>query len=240
LKALAEGIDYTVRVSHRARYARIVVRPNMSVEVVLPTGVPKLRAAALLQEKKKWVERSLKRFRENVRPENLEAFSDFPKQVVLEALGLTLPVFYHQTDSDNIRITETISGLYLNGQVNDAKTVRAGLQRWLKRKAKKCFPESLAGLAELHGFSYQKISIRLQKSRWGSCAKNGNISLNAKLLFLPRELMFYVMLHELSHLKHMNHSKAFWAVVAQCDADYLLHRKEMRGATFWVPAWAES
>ncbi len=237
---MTEGIDYTVRISHRARYARIVVSPNMSVEVVLPTGVPKLRAAALLQEKKSWVQRSLKRFKENIRPENLEAFSDFPKQVVLEALGLTLPVFYHQTDSDSIRVVETASGLYLSGHVHDAKMVRAGLQRWLKRKAKKSFPENLEELAKLHGFSYQKISIRLQKSRWGSCTKNGNISLNAKLLFLPRELMFYVMLHELSHLKHMNHSKAFWAVVAQCDADYLLHRKEMRKASFWMPSWAES
>ena len=223
-----ENIDYKIRVSRRAQHARIIVRPDMNVEVVLPEGVSRQRAIALLQDKKVWVERSLKRFREHAGPENLQLSSRFPRLVHFESIGLKMPVSYRQTDSERVRITEVDFELQVRGNTDDAAKVKAALQRWLKHKAKSQLPLILEELAEQHGFCYRKVTIRLQKSRWGSCSKAGDISLNAKLLFLPQELTRYVLLHELAHLKHMNHSEAFWSVVAQCDGDYLLHRKEMR------------
>ncbi|MES0370883.1 MAG: SprT family zinc-dependent metalloprotease [Mariprofundaceae bacterium] len=234
-----DNIDYKIRVSKRAQHARIVVRPDLSVEVVLPEGVSRQRAVALLQEKKAWVERSLKRFSEHAKPQNIQLSSNFPEQIHFESIGLKIALSYRQTDSERVRITQLDSGLQLSGNTGDATRVKASLQRWLKQQAKKYLSQVLAELAEQHGFSYRKVVIRLQKSRWGSCSKSGDISLNAKLLFLPQELMRYVLLHELAHLKQMNHSEKFWSVVAECDADYLLHRKEMRRTFCWIPVWAE-
>lgn len=146
---------------------------------------------------------------------------------------------YRQTDSKRVRVTEADLELQVSGNTDDAAKVKVALQRWLKHKAKSHLSLMLDELAEQYGFCYRKLTIRLQKNRWGSCSKAGDISLNAKLLFLPRELIRYVLLHELAHLKHMNHSEAFWSVVAQCDADYLLHRKEMRRTFCWIPTWSE-
>jgi len=86
----------------------------------------------------------------------------------------------------------------------------------LWRKAKSVLPAQLAQLAALHGFKYSTVKIRKSKTRWGSCSTKGTISLSFYLLLLPEHLIEYVLLHELCHTVHMNHSPAFWALVNQC------------------------
>ena len=78
-------------------------------------------------------------------------------------------------------------------------------------EARQKLTERLNFLAAKHGFTYNRVFIRDQKTRWGSCSHKNNISLNIKLLALPEELMDYVILHELAHTRVMNHSAAFWA-----------------------------
>ncbi len=79
-------------------------------------------------------------------------------------------------------------------------------------------------LASLGKFTVNKIFIKHQKTRWGSCSTRGNINLNAKLLFLRQELRDYVIVHELCHLRHMNHSKLFWAEVQK----YIPHARSLQ------------
>ncbi len=80
-----------------------------------------------------------------------------------------------------------------------------------KSKAKQKLTRKLKHLALKHGFTYDKVFIRNQKARWGSCSHKNNISLNIKIIRLPEELMDYVILHELTHIQFKNHSKDFWA-----------------------------
>src|SRR3989338_413093 len=79
-----------------------------------------------------------------------------------------------------------------------------------------------------YGFAYKRISIRNQKTRWGSCSKQGNLSFHYKIAFLPENLADYIVVHELCHLKEMNHSKQFWDLVARALPDHKERRKQIR------------
>ena len=81
---------------------------------------------------------------------------------------------------------------------------------------------------KIYNFSFNKISIKNQKTRWGSCSSKGNLNFNYKILFLSEELRDYIIVHELCHLAEMNHSKSFWSLVAKVCPDYLELRKRLR------------
>jgi len=80
--------------------------------------------------------------------------------------------------------------------------------------------------------SYQKISIRDQKTRWGSCSKMGNLNFNYKIILLPEHLQNYIVIHELCHLKELNHSKNFWNLVEKACPDYKKYRRELKNTNF--------
>lgn len=90
----------------------------------------------------------------------------------------------------------------------------------LKKKAKKIIPERVEYYARLSGITYNRIFIRLQKSRWGSCSVDGNLNFNCLLALMPLEILDSVVVHELCHRKHMNHSKAFYQEVLRIFPEY--------------------
>lgn len=97
-----------------------------------------------------------------------------------------------------------------------------------KSAALKLVRSNLAKLNDVYKFNYNKVTIRNQSSRWGSCAKNGNLNFNYKLIYLPAELVEYVVAHELCHLKEMNHGKNFWNLVEKTIPDYIRIRKQLK------------
>src|SRR3989339_692728 len=89
-----------------------------------------------------------------------------------------------------------------------------------KKKAFELAKGKIEELNEAYNFQCKRISIRNQKSRWGSCSRKGNINLNYKIVFLPEKYLNYIIVHELCHLKEFNHSKRFWDLVSQVIPDY--------------------
>src|SRR4030042_6247615 len=98
----------------------------------------------------------------------------------------------------------------------------------LKEKACRLAEKKVREYNEIYGFKYEKIRIRNQKSRWGSCSKRGNLNYNYKIPLMPEDLADYVIVHELCHLKEFNHSKNFWSLVARALPDYRERRNKIK------------
>ena len=89
-------------------------------------------------------------------------------------------------------------------------------------------PQRVAYYAGIVGVTYGRITIRSQKTRWGSCSSGGNLNFNCRLMKAPTSVLDYVIVHELCHRLEMNHSSRFWALVEQVMPDYRVHRKWLR------------
>lgn len=98
----------------------------------------------------------------------------------------------------------------------------------LMKKAREYLPYRLEYYAKRYGYKYEKCRLSHANTRWGSCSSNRTISLNIGLMKLPEALRDYVIIHELAHLNHMDHSKAFWAEVAEHDKRYKIHEKKLK------------
>ncbi len=129
--------------------------------------------------------------------------------------------------------------LVVSGDTRDVELCWVGLRRWLSRQARVVLGAWLAELSREADLPFVSLTIRNQRSRWGSCSSRGTISLNCKLLFLPQPLVRYVLLHELCHTRQRNHSGAFWVLMAEKEPDYRRLRAELRTAGRYVPDWAQ-
>ena len=114
--------------------------------------------------------------------------------------------------------------------LNDPATQRTRdyQKKVLMKKAKEYLPYRLEYYAKLYGYKYEKCRLTHANTRWGSCSSNKTISLNIGLMKLPEPLRDYVILHELAHLNHMDHSKAFWEEVGRHDKNYKIHNKKIK------------
>jgi len=111
--------------------------------------------------------------------------------------------------------------VFIKSNVKDFKFYKEVALRLAERR--------IAHLNMHYGFSFKKISIRNQKSRWGSCSRTGTLSFSYKIALLPPHLADYIIVHELCHLKEMNHSNKFWALVAETLPEYKSLRAELNG-----------
>jgi predicted metal-dependent hydrolase len=109
-----------------------------------------------------------------------------------------------------------------------AANLKAPVEAWLRTYATVELPERLARLARLRGFEVSAVSIRNQRSRWGSCSPSGRISLNWRLVQFPAHVVDYVLIHELAHLRHLNHSRRFWAEVTRLCPGFQAARAWLR------------
>ena len=97
---------------------------------------------------------------------------------------------------------------------------RALVEAWYRREAKRGLPARMAPYERLLGVEAKRVSVRAQRTRWGSCSSHGTICLNWRLLLLPADLCDYVLVHELCHLRYLDHSAKFWALVESVFPDY--------------------
>jgi predicted metal-dependent hydrolase len=239
---MSESIfKYHLRISQRSRSIRFRVSPQHGLEVVIPEGYDPGQVPALLKRKQRWIRTALERVA------SLRAFYEpesgwrLPAQIDLPAVDMAWAVTAkHDDNAARTAVRENGAGqLLISGAVHDERACRAALGRWLMRQAHQHLVPGLARISSELGLSYWRVLIRRQKTRWGSCSRNGTISLNAKLLFLSPETVNYVMIHELCHRVELNHSPRFWRLVERHCPDY--RRINAQRLDLWkaVPRWAD-
>jgi len=207
-----------------------------SLEVVIPRGFNRAHIPEILEKKRAWIKRTTKRIEE--RRMYLAAEPVLPEQVSLLAIGEIWQVEYWPTASRRITVTEKSDHcLVLSGAVTDIKLCQTSLRKWIAGKAKQHLEPWLREISATENLIFTRVTIRGQKTRWGSCSARKTISLNYKLLFLPPELVRYVFIHELCHTRHLNHSAKFWALVGQKEPNYRQIQAELRAAWRYLPAW---
>ncbi len=193
----------------RARRYLLRLRPDGTVRVTIPRRGTISAARDFAARNVGWLE------------EQFQRLATLPKASTAWNLGTEI-LFR----GEPVRIEADVEGLIRFGtarlKVSDvAGDLRPAIQKYLHREAAKELPPRVLELATVHGISVSRVSVRNQKSRWGSCSRRGTISLNWRLIQTPVFVRDYIILHELAHRRQMNHSEKFWQEVARLCPDYL-------------------
>ena len=215
--------------SDRARRLQIRIRLDGSLQMTAPSGVPGNTLRDFLQEMIPWIRRKLPEVRRRAAAAK-KADPRFPDEVTLAFLGETFRTEYWWQDRcwTAARLDREKKVLLFSGCVLDRESVLTAFSELLRRTAHAVFPGELTRLSERTTIPFRSCSVRIQSSRWGSCSSAGNISLNAKLLLFPPGIAEYVMIHELCHLRRMDHSAAFWREVASFLPDWKTRRSLLK------------
>lgn len=236
--------SYSLRNSSRAKYLSLNFSQK-GLEVVIPKRKPfflQKAIEALLQENRSWIERQLRVWQEKKNTLSEEPL--LPDTFYFPSLNKTIQLQYHSKAQSRLTKTvysesENIDILRLQGPIQDSKKCIIGLKQFLQKTAESYLLPWLNRLSIQTGFHYQTASVRHLSTLWGSCSSSHKICLNTKLLFLPSNLVEYVILHELCHLRILNHSKRFWNLLKLYDPLCLQHRKALRNAGQYIPRFLE-
>ena len=225
--------SWEFRTSPRARRLSARVHLDGRVEIVLPRGASREAVESFVGRHRRWIEA-------RVAERLAHAPAPFPpRDIELHAFGQRWRL--HLAGGRGAPRAEVMTpGLLSLRGTGERARLAAALREWLKDHCRGPIEARLAELAGQHGFSFGKVQLRCQRTRWGSCSRRGVISLNVCGVFQPPPVLDYLMLHELAHTRHMDHSAAYWrAVEAVCPGWRTLDRELSRG---WrhVPSWVFS
>lgn len=247
---------YSLRISKRAQRPRVRIRPDIGLELVLPKGYSQESIPEILEHFRPWIKKHYQRIMSsNATTWKLDKKEDFPKgffisggQAYVQVLEAGSSAYHASADfleeeaqkqgiicPREVRLEEIF--LPRGASLDDLTSSYHWLREWVREYARHKLTREIKALALKHGFELSKLSFRFQKTRWGSCSSKGNISLNSYLIFLPDELAKYILVHELCHLKSMDHSQAFWKEVFKIDRRAMEWEKLMRGASKYIPGW---
>ncbi len=222
-----------IRESRRARRLTVRVFHSGRVEVVVPARTSRAAVERFIERHRPWIEKKRAQAQRNAPPP--EPFP--PATIELASAGESWRV-HVAGGSGRARLAVGAPGvLRLSGDITNTRAVQNAFRVWLTQRAAEVFEAPLEALAHEMDLPYRRLAVRRQRTRWGSCSTRGTISLNCCLLFQRPEVLRYLLVHELAHVRHMNHSARFWELVARyCPECRTLDRELLDG---WrrVPSW---
>ncbi len=214
-------VSYTHRTNQRSKHMRLRIEGDGAIIVTTPPRTPTHLIEKFITTNTPWISKQQAKLALKPRlhtPEQVTIFGKVYKKVIKYSAQLPVgvgvlqnEVAYNPTDPQK-------------KPEEQQQAFQTALNRYLKNTAQHYILERTKLLAQTMGITYKKVTIRKQKTRWGSCSSAGNLNFNWQLVHFPPKMIDYVIVHELAHRKHMNHSAAFWEVVRRFCPDYKAHR----------------
>ncbi len=213
----------TIRRSAAATQVRVRVAPDGTLRASLPLHAPTMLVKYLLKTSREELRKILATAKPEYNYENGMQIGKSHTLVIQISDNQPFSVTHH---GQQIIIKTSSTDLFTRADIS--RKIRDAIISALRVEAKSYLPKRLSFLAEKHNYNYLKVRFSHASGRWGSCSSNGTISLNIALMKLPFELIDYVLIHELTHTRQMNHSSAFWALVGTADQNYKNHRRALK------------
>ena len=211
----SDRVDF-VRVRRARRYV-MRVRPDGTLRVTIPRGGSRAEAIAFMERHASWITRE----RARVRTERAPVVWTHGSTVLLRGLPQSIDV-WHDGSAFVAGYADRIV------PIESPANVRGEIEQDLRQLAAGQLVPRLKELADQHGLQFTRVSIRNQRSRWGSCARSGAIALNFRLVQMPPDVCDYVLIHELMHLRQQNHGRRFWTLVERACPDYRAAERWLR------------
>lgn len=199
---------------------RITIAYDGIIRLSVPWYIPKSVGINYLRSKKEWIKK-------HHNPANSRSWED--GQDITE--GHILKIHHYEKKKVTSKLSGTTLNVFLPAGQEKSRTqdsIKKCIKKFLKSKSEKELLPMFNDLAKKNGFEVKEIRFKNFKTRWGSCSQDKIISLNVCLIRLPGRLAEYVMIHELAHTRHLNHSPRFWQEVGIMMPDYKERRKELR------------
>ncbi len=218
-------ILYLLAISTRSRRLRISVS-DQGVSLILPAGLPVREGEAFLQKNADWVLKQVEKH-EKIAAKNKR--TTLPNNVILLRGTPTRVELVEEAERKlRARVQESAGRLIIRIPVGARKTVPAVAEAYLREQARQEILAVVTTQARRMRLTPKALSIRDQRTRWGSCSSRGTLSFNWRLIMVPPAIMEYVVIHELAHLVVPNHSTQFWSLVIQYFPEYKQARSWLR------------
>jgi predicted metal-dependent hydrolase len=228
---------FTVRENPRAKRVILKISAQHGLIVVIPPGFSRRQVPRIIQQKSAWIARAFQAIqrRKIVAPQP----RSLPATIYFAATDLAFTVESVPASRPSLELVHLNEfHLRISGSCEDLDACQNLLKRWLHHQGRRHLIPWLQRLSSETGLSFQKVQIRGQKTRWGSCSSRGTISLNYQLLFLRPALVRSLIIHELCHTVHLNHAAGFYQLWSHFVPDYQEIRAEMRQARPQLPWWS--
>jgi predicted metal-dependent hydrolase len=225
---MMRGMEYRLKRVRRSRSVKVRVEAGGEVVVTAPWLAPKFMIERFVKQNEAWITRQKARTR--LKQDIYPTFNWDQKTV--SYLGKLYGIQIHPRGESSLhlggeeqRINLKDDEIILSPITGLASDARKMLGKWLQHESERFIGESLGVLSQKMGLKHGTVRFRQQKSRWGSCTGEGNLSFNWRLVHFKPEIINYVVIHELAHIKHHDHSPAFWQLVAKFDPTYKTKRQ---------------
>lgn len=215
-KQKLENIDYSIIRSNRKTIS-ISILPNKEVIVRAPHQISDKTLQDLLTTKKKWIDAKLKELPPPKEPSK-DTYNDGDR-ILYRGKEYKIKV----VSDSSLRKSDIIlkeDELWVFKKNNETKETKELLINWYKQQARNLVQTRMNYYNQIINKPIGKVRIKNQKSRWGSCSSKGNLNFNWRIILMPDDMCDYIIVHELCHLKYMNHSKMFWSSVESILPDY--------------------
>jgi predicted metal-dependent hydrolase len=221
-----------VRVSDRTRRLTVRVYPGGRVEVTVPPRTRPGTVEHFVRAHREWIDAKVLEFASLRRRRD----PTLPTEVRMSAVGQSWGIRYLERARPGWKVVAD-GAVEVYGALATPEKLRVSLRAWLTETARKALEPRIFALAAERGFTIERVQMRRQHTRWGSCSRGGTVSLNVCLVFQSPAVVRYLMLHELCHTRHMNHSDRFWALVESEEPNYRALDAELTSGWQFVPDW---